>query len=348
MNVYEIGVAGEVGFGVGAIKDENIPKNWKKLDGHDNINHKNYGNVSDENGSIMVWIPKFWFKWTKKNKCKISSVEKDGYVIHRAFIDGGVEKDGFFIDKYECGNENGIFTSKLELEPCATYGNSSISKLNNNPESNFGGLYKAAQTRGNNYFLTTLFIWNALGMLAYANNGNKLKQMEFHNNQDCGVKNINPSRYEVAAGFVKLNDNDGIFKVLKHTVSASDLIDDNEAYSEKYYDDLDLTKFIGDGGWKFIDDKTTSFKMSTDIHSDNYLKTCMGIPRSKALSDDSNKKLANAGIYRYLRNEMACLCGGSWNDTSNAGVFAVNLHYSRATSGYDVGGRASVYCKDER
>jgi hypothetical protein len=338
-----IGLAGEIGFGVGATEDKDLLKGWTKLEGHNNPEHKNYGNVLDNNGSVMVWIPKFYFKWTKKNKCKISSVEQDGYVLHRAFIDGGAEQIGFFIDKYECGNENGMFTSEEDLEPCSTYGNSSISHLNNNPNSNLGGLYKAAKTRGNKHFLTTLFIWNALGMLTYANNGNKLEQMKFHNNQKCGVKNIDPSRYEVAAGLAKLNDEDGIFKVFKLNSAAAELESDTEAYNKDFYDDLDLTKFIGDGGWKYTSDKTTAFKMSDDIYSKDYLKTCMGIPRTKALSDDSNERFSKAGVYRYARNELACIVGGYWSFSSYAGVFAMYLNSYRTSSYYYVGGRASVY-----
>jgi len=342
-NIYTIGKPNQKGFGVAAIKDKKVPKGWKKLDGHDTPGHKNYGNVLDKNASVMVWIAKFYFKWTKRNKCKISSVAKKGYVIHRAFIDGGVEKEGFFVDKYECGNRDGIFTSALNLEPCGTYGSNSISTLKNNPSSNFGGLYKAAKTRGDEHFLTTLFIWNALGMLVYANNGNRLKQMKFHNNQECGVVNVNPARYETAAGFVKLNDDDGVFKVLKQTSCARELIDDSVAYNEKYYDDIDLTKFIGDGGWKFASDEVQTFAMSEDIHSKSYVKTCMGIPRTKALSDESNETFAKAGVYRHLRNEMACRVGGSWSDSSNAGVFAMLLSGYRTSSSYSVGGRASVY-----
>jgi len=345
-NVDLIGVAGEVGFGVAAIEDKQVPKGWSKLDGHDNPEHSNYGNVLDDNGSVMVWIPRFYFKWTKKNKCKISAVEKDGYVLHRAFIDGGAEQDGFFIDKYECGNVDGKFTSKEDLKPCSTYGNDSISHLSNNPNSNLGGLYKAVKTRGDKHFLTTLFIWNALGMLAYANNGNKLEQMKFHNNQECGVKNIDPSRYEVAAGLTKLNDEDGIFKVLKFNSAAAELESDTEAYNETFYDNLDLTKFIGDGGWKYTSDETTAFKMSDDIYSKDYIKTCMGIPRTKALSDNSNERFAKAGVYRYARNELACLVGGNWGNSSNAGVFAMYLYNNRTYSSNTVGGRASVIVSD--
>ncbi len=342
-NIYQIGIPGEAGFGVAAIKDKHLKDGWDKFVGHDDILSDTYGNVLDENDSVMVWVPAFWFKWTKKNKCKISHKPTEGYALHRAFIDNGKAQRGFFVDKYECGNSEGIFTCKKTLRPCSTYGESSISKLKNHPDSDFGGLYKAVKTRGEEYFLSTMFIRNALGMLSFANNGNKLKQMEFHNGQECGVKNIDPNRFEIYSGLVTLESGNGIFKVLKQTSRAADLIDDLAAYDNKYYDDLDLSSLTSEDGWKYLDDSVTTFKMSDDTDSKSYIKTCLGIPRTKALSHSANKTYANDGIYRYRQDNMACLCGGAWSDTSDAGVFAVNLSGNRAGSGYSVGGRASVY-----
>lgn len=342
-NIYQIGTPGKTGFGVAAIKDKHMKDVWVKLEGHDVITSPNYGNVYDPKGSVMVWIPAFWFKWTKKNKCKISNRPKDGYALHRAFIDNGKDQRGFFVDKYECGNENGVFQSGKDLKPCSTHGSTSISNLANKPDSDYGGLYKAVKTRGPDHFLTTMFIRNALGMLSFANNGNKLKQMEFHNGQECGVRHIDINRFEIYSGLISLEVGEGIFKVLKQTTRAADLVDDMAAYDDKLYDDLDLSSLVSEDGWKYLDDSVTTFKMSTDLDSKSYVKTCLGLPRVKALSDSANKTYANDGIYRYKRDQMACLCGGSWTGTSNAGVVAVYLGLTRATSSYGVGGRASVY-----
>jgi hypothetical protein len=342
--IQTIGLVGSVGFGVAAIKSKYLKDGWSKLDGHNDPQSANYGNVLDNNGSVMVWIPKFYFRWTKDNECLISDIPKDGFVLHRAFIDGGAEQRGFFIDKYECGNDNGVFTSKDNLEPCATYGSNSISKLNNNPSSNLGGLTLAAKTRGNDYSIATIFMWNALGMLSYANNGNLLKRIDYHNNQECGVKNVDLHRYETASGFTKLNDEDSIFKVLKQSAAIKDITNEDEAFDEKFYEDLDLSGVVdGNDGWTWLSDETKTFKMSTDINSDGYIKTCMGIPRKKALSDDYNDRYARAGIYRYLENDFVPLVGGTWGYTAYAGVFCLNLSGVRSRSDSYVGGRASVF-----
>ena len=339
----QIGKPMKKGFGQAAIDDKYLPKGFKKLEGHNNINSKNYGNVLDKHGSIMVWIPKFYFKWTKNNKCKISAKPKKGYLLHRAFIDGGLEAKGIFVDKYECGNIDGIFISKKDLPPCSTGGDNNISSLRNNPNSNFGGLYKAVKTRGKKYNLTTIFTYNALSMLMYANNGNKLEQMKYHNNQDCGVRWIDPNRYEIASRFIKLNDTDTIFKVLKPTVKAKDIQDDADAYNEKFYDDVDLTGVVDKNDfWVYLEDKSTTFKMGTNANSTDHIKTCMGIPNKDAISDNSNDRYAKAGIYRCIRNELACLCGGIWGYSSDAGAFAMHLLHYRTHSNSAVGGRASV------
>ncbi|QDF28949.1 hypothetical protein [Halarcobacter anaerophilus] len=333
--IYSIGKVGTKGFGVAAIEDTYLPKGFKKLKGHDDIDSDNYGNVLDNNGSQLVWIPRFYFKWTSKNKCKISDYQKEGYALHEMFYDGGMQLRGIFVDKYECGNIDGIFASKEGIEPCSTRGNNSITDLKNNPSETYGGLYKAVKTRGQNYNLTTLFTYNGLSMLMFANNNNSLEKIKYHNNQKCGVFWIDPYRYEVASGFIKLNNNDSIFKVISKDVKIKDFKDDKDAYNPDFYDDIDLSGVVdGDDFWVFLDDKVQTFSM------EDTKKTCLGIPRAEALSSESNDTYANAGMYRYLRDEMAPIVG-TWGDSSAAGAFAMNLYYSRTYSYYYVGGRAS-------
>jgi hypothetical protein len=286
----------------------------------------------------MVCIKKFYFKWTKKNKCKISYEPKRKHNLHLAFIDGGKEVEYIFVDKYECGNVNGIFTSQKELEPCSTGSRNHISQLKNQPENNFGGLYKAAKTRGKKHALTSILIYNALGMLKFAHNGNKLEQTKFHNNHPCGVKWIDPYRYEVGAGLIKTNSEDNIFKVLKPTVSYRKLKDATTAYDENLYDDLDLTDIMRCGnGFMFLNDEVKTFS------NKDLVKTCFGIPKTNALSQNNNNTYANAGIYIYKINQLAVRLGGRWSGTSYAGVFCMYLNNTRTGSSYVVGGRASYY-----
>jgi len=164
-----IGIPGSVGFGVGAVPSAMMPLGWLWLADHKDVTSDNYGNVLDATGSIMVWVPKFYFKWNADNTVEISAVPAAGYALHRAFVDGGLEKDGFFVDKYGCGNVAGVFASKQGIDPVSTkLAHNPISVLNNTPTDTYGGLYLAAKTRSEDHFLTSIFIYNAMATLAHA------------------------------------------------------------------------------------------------------------------------------------------------------------------------------------
>jgi hypothetical protein len=105
-----IGVAGTAGFGVGICPAQSLPDGMTPLSGYDQPVNENYGNYQYRDGSIMCWIPRFYYK--------ISTLTTDikgidtyatetlanaaGYAMHRAFIDGGTDQQGFFYDKYKC------------------------------------------------------------------------------------------------------------------------------------------------------------------------------------------------------------------------------------------------------
>ncbi len=164
-----IGIAGTVGFGVGAIPEMLLPEGFVKQTGHNDKTSSNYGNVVDPSGSVMVWIPRFYFKWNIDNTLEISAYPLEGYVLHRAFIDGGLTKHGFFIDKYQCSNVNGVFVSQKNLDPCSTHiDHNPIGDLSVAPSNTYGGLYKAVSGRGSGYNLTALYQYNALALLSYA------------------------------------------------------------------------------------------------------------------------------------------------------------------------------------
>ena len=394
-----IGIAGKLGFGVGAIDDINLPAGFTKLDGHDNPSSLNYGNVVDSNGSVMVYIPAFFFRWNVDNTIDISATSKTGYVLHRAFRDGGADKLGFFIDKYQCGNIGGVFVSQQGIDPCSTHADHNpIVNLTVAPANNNGGLYEAVAARGGGYNLTALYQYNALALLAFAHgkaaasvvdcayvdvlphiqkgcNNNALKDTNdnvyfassgysncaltgsgdpfaktTHNGQSCGVADINGNMWEMASGFIKLNDTDAVFKVLKETVTISDIINDSTAqasggaYDPDLYDDLDLTGVISsDTTTTFGNDINPVFDMSTDVSSDTYKKTCNGIPLAAGKSAGGTTEFGNDYIREYWRNQMACLVGGGWYSNSTAGAFALTLNLYRAHSYYAVGGRASFF-----
>jgi hypothetical protein len=91
------------------------------MPGYDQLGSDNYGNYIYKEGSVMIWVPKFYYRIGHAsnptyatygvNSIDIKGIDTypttalanaAGYALHRAFIDGGVEKLGFFRDKYMC------------------------------------------------------------------------------------------------------------------------------------------------------------------------------------------------------------------------------------------------------
>ena len=166
-DVYQIGVAGELGFGVATCASDLIPSGWRGLVGHDNIISPNYGNYVDSNGSILVYIPKHYYKYSG-NTLDISHRPLSGFVIDRSFINAGAEINGIFVYKYGAVNSNGIFASKKNLDPLSTSPlHNPIGNLNGSPANENGGLYEAVKTAGAGYCLTAIFHYSMLARLAF-------------------------------------------------------------------------------------------------------------------------------------------------------------------------------------
>lgn len=179
-----IGTAGAQGFGVGLCK--NLPSGFAKMTGTDDTASANYGNYQYTDGSVMCWVPAFYYKiGTGSNGLAINIVDiKDysnyadvatantaGYALHRAFYNAGIVQTGVFVDKYQCSNNGGI-ASSLKL------GNPLSSSLGHNPfsglaglttgDNNLAGAFKAAKTRGTKFFCNSRFIFSALALLSLA------------------------------------------------------------------------------------------------------------------------------------------------------------------------------------
>lgn len=178
VSVTTIGKVGELGFGVG-IAPEALAAEFSltPLIRHNDINSENYGNYIDLTGSVMVFIPKFYYKITSVvaapysgTNVEISDVEQYGFVIHRAFINNGQVQAGFFIDKFGCGNVNSKFVSKRNIAPVSM-------SSTNNPVASIAGvtlgnrldaIFQAVKSRGSSFAVPTMFMYNALALLSLA------------------------------------------------------------------------------------------------------------------------------------------------------------------------------------
>ena len=116
-----IGTPGAMGFGVGICPPANLPPGMVGMPGYDQLGSDNYGNYIYKEGSVMIWVPRFYYRVGHAsnptyptygvNSIDIKGIDTypttalanaAGYALHRAFIDGGAEKLGFFRDKYKC------------------------------------------------------------------------------------------------------------------------------------------------------------------------------------------------------------------------------------------------------
>lgn len=182
-----IGIAGTRGFGVGICPGP-LPTGMSPINGYNDPASDNYGNYIYTDGSIMVWIPAFYYKWgTGSNGLNLNAVDikpfsfyadvttanSAGYALHRAFYDGGSIQQGFFFDKYITSNNGGIASSikngiVLSSGQRGSLSTAVYSALNGAPANNYGGSFAAAKTRGANFFAASQFQRSALAMLSYA------------------------------------------------------------------------------------------------------------------------------------------------------------------------------------
>ena len=196
-----IGEAGQMGFGVGCYGGDPSDLDAMGLtpmDGCEDPSNENYGNYMHTNGSIMCFIPAFAYRVGNRaapsyardgaNALEIADATNfsgyeagasfsgnaslgDGWILHRAFVDGGLVKRGFFIDKYLCSksasNTNVAVSVKNgdPIELSTSYNNSSAMT------GCEGRLYDAmllGYNRGEGYSCCSCFQWAAISMLGLA------------------------------------------------------------------------------------------------------------------------------------------------------------------------------------
>lgn len=185
--INNIGIAGQAGFGVGVCPGP-LPDGMGGLPDYQNVLSDNYGNYQYTDGSVMCWVPAFYYKWgTGANGVTLNQVaiqpfsayvdvaaaNAAGYALHRAFYDGGAIQAGFFVDKYVPSKNGGIASSIKNGIPLASalrggIAGTNFASLTGAPADFYYGAIAAAKTRGANFFCSSRFIRAALALLAYA------------------------------------------------------------------------------------------------------------------------------------------------------------------------------------
>lgn len=195
-----IGKAGERGFGVGVYGGS--PSDLKAMgltpmEGCEDPNSVNYGNYVHTNGSIMCCIPAFCYRLGNttapsysrdgadaleirdatefpqfSHDAAFSSPDfGDGWILHRAFVDGNKLKNAFFIDKYLCSNVNGQAASVKNANWLMCYNNTGKTFYTKSISGTVGQAYDAitlSRARGDYYSLITCYQWSAISLLSLA------------------------------------------------------------------------------------------------------------------------------------------------------------------------------------
>lgn len=180
--VNNIGTPGGPGFGVGIAPAASLPAGISPMPGYDNPLSDNYGNYQDLSGSVMCWVPAFFYRFETNSNTpvivpysqfgSVANANANGFALHRAFYDNNLEQPGFFVDKYKWSNSGGVAVSVKNGNPLSSNAahngwGSVLTGLTIADNINAGAI-KAAKTRGGNYFPKSLFQQSAIVMLVLA------------------------------------------------------------------------------------------------------------------------------------------------------------------------------------
>ena len=183
----DIGAPGKQGFGVGIAPT--IPSGYAAMAGTYDKGSDNYGNYRYSDGSVMCWVPAFYFRighasnptYALHGVNSISIVPLSAYAseaaanaasyyLHRAFVNAGANQLGFFRDKYDC-SANGVIASSIRnAAPMVSgpgAGQTGFSAVTGGV-NNYGGAISAAKSRGTQFFPESVFIADALCRISEA------------------------------------------------------------------------------------------------------------------------------------------------------------------------------------
>lgn len=195
-----IGIAGQQGFGVGVYGGDPADltaMGLAPMEGCEDPTSDNYGNYIHTNGSIMCCIPAFCYRLGRatapsyerdvedaleiKDATKFSQFSHDavfsspdfgdGWILHRAFVDGNKLKNAFFIDKYLCSNVKDRAVSVKNADWLMCVDDTTKPYFTRSMSGTVGQAYDAitlSRARGDYYSLVTCYQWSAISLLSLA------------------------------------------------------------------------------------------------------------------------------------------------------------------------------------
>lgn len=196
-----IGEAGQQGFGVGVYGGNHADltaMGLSPMQGCEDPASENYGNYKHTNGSIMCCVPAFCYRLGNSNApsysrdganaLEIRDASKfsqfkhnkafsdgdadfgDGWILHRAFIDGGKMKNCFFMDKYLCSNNGSNQAASIKNANWLMCYNAykDYTTITIGGDGRGYDAITLSRARGDHYSLTTVYQWSAMAMLSLA------------------------------------------------------------------------------------------------------------------------------------------------------------------------------------
>lgn len=185
---FSINDAGKPGFGVGIAPQAALASvgNLSPMLGYDDLSNDNYGNYQGSDGSIMCFIPAFCYRSgydtaPTKERDGLNALEitydtdlagTDSWILHRAFVNGGQNISGFFIDKY-LASKNTDSTGCVSVkngDPLTLYDKSSYNGTIQLPDciGNPSDAIILGRKRGTRYCCASIFAYSAIAMLSLA------------------------------------------------------------------------------------------------------------------------------------------------------------------------------------
>ena len=187
---FYIGTAGAQDFGVAPSSESLTALGLVAMTGTATSGHGNYGNYTHTaTSSILCHIPKFFYRVGNASSSQYATYGANaldivgtdtyanetaanaaGYVMPRAFIDGGSEKAGFFIDKYKCSPSDNKGVSVKNGVPISLT-TTDIYTRSNGMTSCVGQLLDAvtlSRARGTGFNNASIFMMGAIAILSVA------------------------------------------------------------------------------------------------------------------------------------------------------------------------------------
>ena len=372
MKINRIGIAGQAGFGVGIAP--RLPTGYTALAGTFDVESPEYGNYRYDDGSIMAYVPRFDVAF-KDGRPHIVGVDQvaptDSHLVRMsAFFNDGKWRDGFFYDKYLCSNNSGIASSikggrVLSSRRRADHPLTPFSSLGGGIQDNYAGGFDAAKTRGKDFFVSSLQMRIALGMLVVA-------QREAATTQTCEWLNAD-RRWPVGCTNWKCGDKrmpgliyepDGTFDGCGLTGSANKPA--AVSHNGQECGVMDLSGLV----WEIQSgvgerDGELAFISEADALENFHLDTWKAHPSSARMPDKTGwnfidpTRINQDGILNAITGHdcgaggiwvpsktpkgLCVISGGYWADGSGAGVWTLILHDVRGPSYANVGFRAASF-----